>query len=101
MSLVQAMEQIRPALADVSSPTKQRIRSLWAFAKQARGFGEDKVIADAFMALAIDVNLIDRAGRWTGADVAEHRRSRGARDVAHVIAWALRGWNAFERGQLS
>ena len=101
MSLVQAIEQIRPELADLGFPTKQRIRSLWAFAKQARGLAEDKVVADAFMALALDANLIDRAGRWTRADVAEHRRSHGARDVTHVIAWALRGWNPFERGPLS
>jgi hypothetical protein len=100
-SLAQAIEQIRPELANVTSPTKQRIRCLWASAKQARRLAEDKVVADTLIALAIETNLIDRAGCWTGADVAEHRRSHGAQDVAHVISWALRGWNPFEKGQLS
>jgi len=32
--------------------------------------------------------------------VAEHVRRYGAQDVAHVIRWALRGWNPFEKGPL-
>jgi hypothetical protein len=32
------------------------------------------------MAIA-DAGLIDKRGRWTGADVAEHRRNFGAQDI--------------------
>ena len=52
------------------------------------------------MALAIEVNLIDQHGRWTGSDVRENVRRFGAEDVDHVLRWALRGWNPFEKGQI-
>jgi len=52
------------------------------------------------MQLVIDTDLINGRGRWTGADVAEHVRRYGAEDVVHVIRWALRGWNPFEKGPL-
>jgi hypothetical protein len=48
------------------------------------------------MALAIETNLIDQRGNWTGSDVRESARPYGRQDVAHVITWALRGWNPFE-----
>jgi hypothetical protein len=70
-------------------------------AKKARDLGSRDVIADAFMQLAIDVNLIDQAGRWTGADVRESTRQFGAEDISHLITWALRGWNPFEKGPLT
>jgi hypothetical protein len=47
----------------------------------------------AFMALAIEVNLIDQRGFWTGNDI----RDRVRRFVSHVITWAMRGWNPFEQ----
>ena len=100
MTLDQAIEGIRPMLADGSRPTKERIRALWAGAKMARELGAADTIHRAFMALATEVNLIDARGRWTGTDVAEHVRRYGAEDVAHVITWALRGWNPFEKGPL-
>jgi hypothetical protein len=50
--------------------------------------------------LAIDTGLIDRRGRWTSADIADHRRGYGREDVAHVISWALRGMNPFMTGPL-
>jgi len=99
-TLPEVIYQLRPALADVKTPSKQRIRTLWASAKQARGLAEDKVVADAFMQLTADANLINRAGSWTGADVAEYRIRYGGGDVAHVISWALRGMNPFEKGPL-
>jgi hypothetical protein len=45
-------------------------------------------------------NSINARGYWTGADVRESVRPYGAEDVAHVITWALRGWNPFETGPL-
>jgi hypothetical protein len=98
--LMQIVEGIRPILADNSRPTKERIRMLWAGAKKGRELGSADVIKSAFVALATETNLIDACGRWTGTDVAEHVRRYGAEDVAHVIAWALRGWNPFETGPL-
>ena len=100
MTLEQIIEGIRPMIANGSRPTKERIRVLWAGAKMARGVGVVDTIHRAFMQLAIDTDLIDGRGRWTGVDVAEHVRRYGAQDVAHVIRWALRGWNPFEKGPL-
>jgi len=96
--LMYAIERARPLLADGSS--KQRIRILWSAAKQARALGASDVVHAAFMALAIETNLINARGYWTGADVRESVRPYGAEDVAHVITWALRGWNPFETGPL-
>lgn len=90
-------ERIRPLLADTSRSTKERIRILWAAAKAARHALE---VRDVFIALATETNLIDRRGRWVGADVRADLRRHGAEDVEHVIAWALRGWNPFEKGPL-
>jgi hypothetical protein len=90
-------ERIRPALADSSRSTKERIRILWAAAKAARDAPDVRAV---FMALAVETNLIDRHGRWTGADVRESIRHYGAKDVEHAIVWALRGWNPFETGPL-
>jgi hypothetical protein len=98
--LFQIIEKTRPMLAQ-TRPTKQRIHILWAAAKAARKLGaEDDVVRDAFMALAVESNLIDRGGRWTGDDVRDYVRRHGAEDVEHVITWALRGWNPFEEGPL-
>jgi hypothetical protein len=92
-------ERIRPLLTDGSRSTKERVRILWAAAKAARRLPAADVRA-VFMALAVESNLIDRLGRWTGDDVRADVRRHGAQDVEHVIAWALRGWNPFERGPL-
>jgi hypothetical protein len=53
-----------------------RIRVLWAAAKyvHTRNLAAVDVIAEHFMALAIDAGLIDRRGRWDCAGIAEHRR---------------------------
>jgi hypothetical protein len=100
MTLEQVIEGIRPMVENSSRPTKERIRALWAAAKMARKLDAADPILRAFMQLAAETNLIDRCGRWTGADVAEEVRRYGAVDVAHVIRWALRGWNPFEQGPL-
>jgi hypothetical protein len=99
--LDQAIENVRQLLADPSLSTKARIRLLWATVKEARDLGASDVIHDAFMNLAVDVNLIDSNGRWTGKDVRDSVRRYGAEDVAHTIRWALRGWNPFETGPLT
>jgi hypothetical protein len=96
--LTQAIEQVRPLLATGSS--KQRTHILWAAVKAARDLGASDVVADEFMALAVEVNLFDRRGRWTGTDVRECIRRHGAEHIRHVIAWALRGMNPFEKGPL-
>ena len=100
MTLEQIIEGIRPMITNGSRPTKERIRVLWAGAKMAREVGAVDTIHRAIVQLVIDTDLIDGHGRWTGADVAEHVRRHGAEDVAHVIRWALRGWNPFEKGPL-
>lgn len=95
--LTQVIERVRPLLMDASKPTKARIRLLWAAAKKARDMGaSDIVLHDAFMRLAVEVNLIDQHGRWTGNDVRESVRRHGAEDFAHVLRWAVRGWWPFE-----
>jgi hypothetical protein len=100
MTLEQIIEGIRPMVANGARPTKERIRVLWAGAKMARELGAVDMILRAFMQLAIDTDLIDKRGRWTGADVAEHVRRYGIEDVTHVIRWAVQCWNPFEKGPL-
>jgi hypothetical protein len=98
--LASALDRVRPLLMDDSRPTKYRIRLLWAAVKKARDFGCPDVVPDEFMRLAIETNLIDQRGRWTGSDVSEGERRFGAEDVGHVISWAMRGWNPFDEGKL-
>jgi hypothetical protein len=61
-------------------------------------------VHDAFLALAVEVGLIDARGYWAGPDrataVARHVRRHGAEELVHVVTWALRGWNPFEEGPL-
>jgi hypothetical protein len=99
--LTQAIERVSPMLADARKPTKERVRLLWAAAKMARDLSTSDVVHETFMSLAITANLIDKNGRWIGADIAEHRRTFGSQDIDHVVRWALRGWNPFERGPLT
>lgn len=94
--LSEVIERVRPLLMDAATPTKKRIQILWGAAKIARGTGADDVIMSAFMALAVETNLIDKRGHWTGTDVRDYVCRHGREDVEHVITWALRGWNPFE-----
>jgi hypothetical protein len=82
--LAQAAERVRPALMDQSKPTKGRVRILWAAASSACDLGALDVVFGEFMQAAVDANLIDRR----------------AEDIEHVLRWALRGWNPFEKGPL-
>jgi hypothetical protein len=100
MTLDEIINAVRPVAADGSRSTKKRIQALWASTKIARDTGATDVIRRAFMTLAVEANLLDRRGRWTGSDVAEHVRRYGREDVEHVVTWALRGWNPFEKGPL-
>jgi hypothetical protein len=99
--LSQAIEFVRPMVADANRPTKERIHILWAAAKKSRDLGASDVVQRAFMMLAVEANLIDQRGYWTGADIRDERVPFGAQDVAHVIRWAMRGWNPFEKGPLT
>jgi hypothetical protein len=96
--LSEAIADVRPLLTDGS--TKERIRLLWAAAKNAGELVATDVLQDTFMTLAVEVGLIDGRGCWTGSDVAGHVRRHGAEELAHLIAWALHGWNPFETGPL-
>jgi hypothetical protein len=96
--LARVIERTRPPLIGA---TTERIRLLWAAAKRSRDLGASDVVHDAFMQLAIDVDLIDARGCWTGTDVHESGRRFGAQDVSHVISWALRGRNPFDTGPLT
>jgi hypothetical protein len=98
--LSEAIADLRPLLADGSRSTKERIRLLWAAAKNASEFAAADIVRDTFMALAVEVNLINARGYWTASDVAEHVRRRGAEDLAHVIGWSLRALNPFGTGPL-
>jgi hypothetical protein len=97
--LASALDRVRPLLMNART-TKDRVRLLWAAIKKSRDLGAPDVVSEEFMRLAIETNLIDRRGRWTGSDVRESERRFGAEDVAHVISWAMRGWNPFGEGKL-
>jgi hypothetical protein len=97
--LIQTIECVRPALLDKNKPTKECIRILWSAVKRARDLGSNDVVSAEFIRLAIETNLIDSNGRWTGDDVRKSVRRYGHEDVEHVIRWALRGWNPFEKGR--
>lgn len=94
------IDRARSMLSEPGRSTNERIRILWAAAKNARDAGAADVVCEAFVLLAVEVNLIDRNGRWTGNDVREDRRPFGAEDVKHVISWAWRGMNPFQTGPL-
>lgn len=96
--LAQAINHTRPMLT--AGSTNERVHTLWAAAKKARDLGAADVIHDAFMQLAIEVDLIDPRGHWTGDDVRESERRHGAEDISHVLRWAQRGWNPFGTGPL-
>jgi hypothetical protein len=72
--LSEAVADVRPLLADGSLSTKERIRLLWAAAKNASELASTDVFQDTFMALAVEVGLIDARSCWTGSAVAEHAR---------------------------
>ena len=98
--LAQAIERVLPMLADAGKPTEERVCLLWAAANMA-GDPAPPTSSISLITVAFDAGLIDKRGRWTGADVAEHRRNFGAQDIEHVIRWAMRGWNPFLQGTLT
>lgn len=99
--LAATIEAARTRMEVIAAPgTKQKVHVLWAAAKHSRNLGEHEMVHGAFMALAIDTNLIDRRGYWISSDVRPSVRRHGAEDLAHAISWALRGSNPFETGAL-
>lgn len=100
LELAEALDATRAILLDESMRTKTKIQALWAACKLAREFDEYDAVKAAFINLAIETNLINRNGYWTDDDVRQSVRSFGRKDVEHVITWALRGWNPFEKGPL-
>jgi hypothetical protein len=86
--LTDMAQAARPKLADRTSPVRARIRVLWGSAKAARTLGAPDVVLEQFTELARETGLISDMGR------------HGAEDVAHVLSWALRGMNPFEKGPL-
>jgi hypothetical protein len=80
--LAAAIAKVHPHLAS-SLTIKQRIHALWAGAKAARHFDAADVVKEAFTKLAHETGLTHDLGRY------------GKEDLAHVLSWALRGWNPF------
>jgi hypothetical protein len=93
--LEQAIESVRPLLGE--GTTKARVRVLWAAARAARNLGAEDVVRNAFMQLAIEVGLIDERGWWLPKDVRPDIRRHGRQDINHLLAWAARNKNPFER----
>ena len=83
--LVEAVALTRKRIADRSRTLSERIQTLWAAAYSARALGSSDAVAAAFIALAENTGLIADLGRY------------GAEDVAHVVRWALRGLDPFDR----
>ena len=93
--LEEAIDSARPML--LTGPTKARVRILWAAARGARQLAAEDQVHAAFLRLAVEVNLIDRRGYWTGNDVRADLRRYGRQDIAHILTWAMRNRNPFER----
>jgi hypothetical protein len=98
--LQQVIENARPQVADQTAPTKERVETLWAYAKHSRGLAARDVLHDAFMRLAIEAGLIGADGWWLPRDVRASICRHGREDIEHVISWALLGQNPFETGPL-
>jgi hypothetical protein len=98
--LQRVIDNARPQVADPSAPTKERVETLWAYAKHSRSLAASDVLHDAFMQLAVDAGLIGANGWWLPRDVRDNIRPYGRKDIEHVIAWALLGQNPFETGPL-
>jgi hypothetical protein len=96
--LAMAIDRTRCQIAASQTP-KQRIQLLWAGAKAARQLAASDVLLEEFMRLAIEIGLIDANGCWI-ANVRDSVRRFGKEDVEHVLRWALRDMNPFEKGRL-
>jgi hypothetical protein len=99
-ALTDAIDSLRVILNEPGHSTKIRIRLLWSAAKMASDLDSHRIVRNAFIKLAIDVNLINDDGYWTGSDVRKSVQRYGGEDLDRVIKWALRGWNPFEKGPL-
>ena len=75
----------RNRIADRSRPLPERVQTLWSAVYAARALGSADIVAAAFIDLAQNTGLVADLGRY------------GAQDAAHVIRWALRGLDPFDR----
>jgi hypothetical protein len=82
------LEDLRQGL-DRSLPANRRVMMLWAMAKASRNLAPGGFTKSEFTKLARDTGLV--------VDVGVH----GEDDIAHVLGWATRGWNPFEKGDLT
>jgi hypothetical protein len=98
--LQQVIDNARSQITDQRATTKQRVQALWGYAKHSRELAASDVLHDAFMELAVEAGLIDANGWWLPKDVRASIRRYGREDIEHVILWALRGQNPFEKGPL-
>jgi hypothetical protein len=95
--LAAAIEKVRPLLTDKTKSTKARVRILWASVMAARGLAASDRVHGAFGALSVQVGLINNRGWWVENDVRACYRRYGLEDVDHVIIWALRGLDPFDK----
>jgi hypothetical protein len=86
--LAEAIEHLRPKIADHSLPLKRRIRLIWGAAKVCRELGSSDVVEAELIKLTNEVRLIVHLGR------------HGTEDLVHIIRWGLLGHNPFETGPL-
>ena len=81
---------LRPIL-DRKQTSRQRVRILWAAAKNVRSFAPKETLAAEFFRLAAECGLV--------ADLEDRRRRlSGEVTVRHVVDWGLR-WNTSRRGR--
>ncbi len=69
---------------DAATTPQGRLKALWAGAKHACNLASSDIVAEAFTSLASEF----------GDDLGK----RPKEDAAHVIEWAQRGVNPFDKG---
>src|SRR3954469_17172908 len=80
--LAEALNRLRPRLADAALTPRQRLQFLWAGAAAANRFAARDVWGDAFARLIVETGLLHRLNRRTSAQ-----------DLCHLLAWAWMGRN--------
>jgi hypothetical protein len=86
--LIAALAHLQHSL-DRRTPVTRRIRHLWATAKACRDLGPAHAVKAKFIKLANESGDVEDLGR------------HGREDTDHVLTWALRGWNPFDKGPLT
>ena len=83
--VAEATSLVAPLVADRTLSPKQRIETLWSGAYAARDLGTADIVGASFLDLARKTGLVVALG------------GHGTEDVRHVIWWALRGLDPFDR----